>query len=139
MDWSFTIVLRQSGGMGGIVWPCRVHIQTYSRLAVASSQRVLEADQMQCGGSCLAIYLIKRSGRVLYSVDYWQCIESSGFLSCREHVHIVCVKCFLEGEVGKRSWNHIWLSKVRCVGGCVEGCDRWALYVEMYGYDCMIE
>ncbi len=51
---------------------------------------------------------------MLYSVDYWQCIESSGFLSCREHVHIGCVKCFLEGEVGKRLWNHLPLkSRVR--------------------------
>ncbi len=50
---------------------------------------------MQCGGSCL----IKRSGHVLYSVDYWHSTESSGFLSRGEHVHIVCVKFFLEGEV----------------------------------------
>ncbi len=32
------IELRLSGGgSGGIVWPCRFHIETYSRLAVASS------------------------------------------------------------------------------------------------------
>ncbi len=37
---------------GGIIWPCRVHIQTYSRLAVGS--RVQEADKMLCVGSCLA-------------------------------------------------------------------------------------
>ncbi len=67
--------------------------------------------------------LIKRSGHVLYSVDYWHSKESYGFLSCREHLHIVCVKCFL-GEVGQRSWNHLAL-KSWVLGGCVEGCDSW--------------
>ncbi len=36
--WGHMVVgfeLRQSGGRGsGIVWPCRVHIQTYSMLVV---------------------------------------------------------------------------------------------------------
>ncbi len=58
--------------------------------------------------------LIKRSGHVLHSADYWHCTESSGFLRCRENVYIVCVKCFLEGDVGKRLWNHLALkSRVR--------------------------
>ncbi len=32
--------VRGEGAGARIVWPCRVHIQTYSRLAVASSQGV---------------------------------------------------------------------------------------------------
>ncbi len=45
---------------------------------------------------------------------------------------------FLEGEVEKSLWTDL-AHRTWCIRGCVEGCHRWALYVEVYGCDCTME